>query len=158
MEGKKKIITTEEKTIIGNKISFWEKNKAINLIVLAGAIILALFSLWTFSLRPVRVETFEVNFSVGATTGINIDTDKLYFGRIIPGNSAERTLVIQNEYGFPVNIKPRVTSNLLRYILVEENIGIEPGMTRKIPVNINIPLDTKYGEYSGKIKFYVYRA
>ncbi len=135
-----------------------KKSKKTNYLLLAGIVILVLFSIWTFRLRPIETRTLEVNFSVGSLTGITVETDKLYFGRIIPGGSAERVINIENGYGYPLKLKISATSNIKNYIFIDRDFVIAPGSTAKIPITLNLPEDMPYGDYAGKIRFDLIKA
>jgi len=129
------------------------KNKRKRVIFLMIIVALLIFSIWTFTVRPVESKTLDVEFSVGATSGVNVDTDKLYFGRIIPGGSAERRIRIENGYHFPVKLKISASKEIAEYIVIDKEYIAEPGKETAVPITLVVPVDTPYGNYTGKIKF-----
>jgi len=135
-----------------------KKSKKTTYLILAGIAILILFSIWTFRLRPIETKVLEVNFSVGSTTGITVDADKLYFGRIVPGNSAERVIDLENGYDYPLKVKISATPNIKDYIYIDKEFVVEPDSTAKIPVTLIMPAEMPYGEYIGKIRFDLIKA
>jgi len=148
------IFLCSEKSEVAKHFSDIKKrNKKINYLILTGIVILVVFSIWTFRLRPIESETLEVNFSVGSTTGIIVDTDKLYFGRLVPGGSSERAINIENGYSYPLKVKISATQNIMDYIFIDGDFIIEPGSTAKIPITLKIPESMPYGDYAGKIRF-----
>jgi len=135
-----------------------KKSKKINYLIIAVILALALFSIWTFRLRPVETRELMVNFSVGATPGITVDTDKLYFGRIIPGGAVVREINIENGYDYPLKLKISASPNVREYLSIDQEYIIKPGEKAKIPINIVIPENTPYGDYEGKIRFDLVKA
>jgi hypothetical protein len=129
-----------------------KKNK-LNLLLSALAIILTAFSIWNLIQRPIEVRTMEVNFSVGATMGVNIDTDKLYFGRVAPGGSSERAVNIENTHDFPVKIKIFATDNIADYIFLDKEFIASPNNITQVPITLKVPESTPYGDYTGELRF-----
>ncbi len=130
-----------------------KKVKKTNTILLAITLALIIFTIWTFKVRPVETKKMEVEFSVGPTTGINVNTDKIYFGRIVPGGSSQRTIKVENGYNFPIQIKVSASKEIVQYVYMDKEYTAEPGTTTKIPVTLKIPPDTPYGNYTGELKF-----
>jgi hypothetical protein len=117
------------------------------------AIVLVCFSVWDWMCRPLNVITIDAEFIVGDHTGVNLDTDKLYFGMVVPGGSSERAAKIENTYDFPVKIKVFVTKNIADYIFLDRDFIAPPNNITKIPVAVYVPDDLPYGNYTGKIRF-----
>lgn len=135
-----------------------KESKGARWVFLSLIIVILAFSILTSKLRPVESRTMEVEFSVGDTTGINVDTDKLYFGRIVRGGSAQRTVNIENGYIFPLRVKIFASKEIIDYIFLDNEFIVEPGKVTHVPITLNVPLDMPYGNYSGKIRFDLLKA
>lgn len=129
-----------------------QKNK-VNLLIIVIVIIILVFSIWTWFQRPIEVKTMEVEFSVGSSAGVNIDTDKLYLGRVTPGSSSSRAVNIENSYDFPVKIKVFVTKSIADYIFLNEEFTIDSNNVTRVPIDLSVPQDIPYGNYTGELRF-----
>jgi hypothetical protein len=128
------------------------------IIMLSAFVILIFFIIWTFRVRPVETKKMEVEFSVGSTAGIIVDTDKVYFGRVVPGGSSQRTIRIENGYSFPIKVKVSASKEIASYIYLEGEYVAEPGEITKIPLTLKIPETLSYGNYTGEMKFDLIKA
>jgi hypothetical protein len=135
-----------------NKKNIMKKNK-FSILLFIVAIILICVSIASWIYRPIEVRTIDVEFSVGATAGINLDTDKLYLGRVSPGGSMSRAVDIENSYDYPVEIKIFVTKNIADYLLLDKEFIALPKNITKVPISLIIPEDMAYGNYTGKLRF-----
>jgi len=135
-----------------------KENKKVRWVFLSFLAVILIFSIWAFKLKPVESRILEVEFSVGSTSGVTVDTDKLYFGRLVPGSSAERAVNIENGYSFPLRVKVSASKEIAEYIFLDREFIAEPGKETQIPITLKIPLDMPYGNYTGKIKFDLLKA
>ena len=130
-----------------------EKRNKKTTILLFALLITLLFIIWTFRVKPVESKTMEVEFSVGETTGIDLSTENLSFGRLVPGSSSHRTIKLENHYGYPLKVKIIASKQIAPYIYIEEDYTAEPGKLTRIPLTLKIPENTSYGNYNGEIRF-----
>ena len=130
-----------------------EKSNKKTTILLFALLITLLFIIWTFRVKPVESKTIEVELSVGETTGIDLSTDKLSFGRLVPGSSSQRTIKLENHYGYPLRVKIFASKQIAPYIFIEEDYTAEPGKLTKIPLTLKVPENTTHGNYTGEIRF-----
>jgi hypothetical protein len=129
------------------------KINKISLLLFVLAIVIISFSIWSLTQRPIETKTMDVEFSVGATAGANVDTDKLYFGRAVPDGSIERAVNIENSHDFPVKINIFVTKNIADYIILDQEFVASPKNLTRVPITLKVPEDMPYGNYTGKIRF-----
>jgi len=122
-------------------------------LMLALALVLFLFSIWMWVSRPLKTDVLKVEFAVGETLGVNLDSSSLNFGRVTLGGSAVRNVNIENNYGFPIKIKIFADKNIAEFITTEPSLVLQTGESLKLPVTLQIPEDMDFGNYSGKIKF-----
>lgn len=133
-------------------------NKNIFWILLLAAVLFALAIAFIIFNTFVITEsyTLDMHLTIGNTTGVNVETDAIYFGTIKPGNSVTKIITIENsEQKHRVVIK---TSDEFRNWLHYEPILImEPGEKKEISLTAAIPKDAEYGTYQGKLKVKFYR-
>lgn len=117
------------------------------------SLILFIFSIWLWTARPLKVETLNIEFEVGKTFGVTVDTNELNFGRVTPGSSITRNIIIDNTYEEPIRTKILATKNIVDFLFVDSDFIMLPGNKTKIPLTLKIPEDASFGNYKGKIKF-----
>lgn len=88
---------------------------------------------------------------VGEPAGFNTNTDSLDFGRIIYGGSAERSILIENNYNFPIQIKFNIEGNVSDFIIFEKVVFLEKGESKRIIFGTIVFSDEEYGDYSGRL-------
>jgi len=130
--------------------------KKTNLIILLITLVfltMGVVSLINFYYYTLEIRTIDVDFKVGNRIGINLDTDKLWFGMIKPGSSATRSLMVTNDYEFPISIEFLVKGELKNNLAFSENnIPINSKELKEISVTAYAPQDMPYGNYSSTIK------
>jgi hypothetical protein len=135
--------------------------KAYNILILL-VILFCAFSLILYfiniSSAPIKKETFNVTFSVADKLGLAVEKGVLSFGQINREGSAVRNINIDNGYNFSLKVKALATKNIADFIFAETNFTIYPNQNISLPINLYIPKDTAYGNYSGKITIELYRA
>lgn len=102
---------------------------------------------------PISVEV--VNYSI---IGINLDTNGIYFDKIMQGSVGKRAINIDNKYNFDVFVIIKVEGNISPMIRVSENDFILKSNETK---SIIYYCDTKgsdYGNYNGFTKVIFKRA
>jgi len=93
----------------------------------------------------------DLHLEVGDKIGVNLDTDKIYFGKTHPGGMAKRHLNISNNYGFSVRTNINVEGEITDFISVSENnFIIEPHSSKEITYYAETTEDTEKGTYEGK--------
>lgn len=130
-----------------------KRNKKLNYLLLIIALILIIFTIWTWVSKPLKIDILDVKFEVGEITGIDIDSSKLNFGRILKDSSVVRNVVVENEYEFPVKIDIFVTKNIHDYLFLNSKVVLPSKEDIKIPITLYVPKNIELGNYSGQIKF-----
>ena len=88
--------------------------------------------------------------------GLNNDVDSMKFGKIGPGNGGMRYFTIHPTMDALVKIK--ATGDMAKFLsFSENNFEMKNGEYKQITAFIDIPEDTAYGNYSGKIQVYFFR-
>lgn len=130
--------------------SRWRKRTHV---ILTLVLILFVFSILGWVTRPLETETLKVSFTVGRSIGFNVDTDELNFGKVTPGGSATRNIIIENEYENPVKVRIFISKNIANFVFARNNYVVSPKATTKIPITLKVPGDMDFGNYTGKIRF-----
>lgn len=120
------------------------------LVVIATAAAVAIF----YSFFVIKeIKTIEMHVKVDDYVGFNLDTDKLYFGTVMPGGSAKRSIKISNHYGYEIKVKIYTGGIISNWVYLNNTKFIlQPNETIDVPFTVNVPKDTPYGNYTGKIK------
>jgi len=117
------------------------------------SLILLVFSLWLWISKPLEVEKLDVKFIIGKNIGVNLNSSELNFGKITPGSSATRNVIIENRYKEPLKISVFANREISNFLTTSFNPIILPGEKKKIPFTLIAPKNAPFGNYSGKIKF-----
>ena len=97
------------------------------------------------------VQTIEFDLVVGQHIGFNLDTDKLHFGTIPPGNYADRDISLTSTK------KSKITIIIEGVDFIQPSINnflILPGEKKTITLIVSVPGNAKQHVYEGKIKIY----
>lgn len=130
--------------------------KLIIIAILIGIILLCIIFIFR-AMNPyngaLKIEKVDVSFSIGDFGGFDLNKTALTYGTIPPGGSSSRNVIIWNEYSFPIYVKVFASEMLRQFLTIEENLILEPGESRKVPVVIQASKESGYGNYSGKLDF-----
>ena len=86
------------------------------------------------------------------TLGFNLDPDALHFGKVPPGQSSERGLIITNNRTIPLNARLYFSGEIGGWVLPEEwQTLVEPGESREVKLTATAPSSAATGNYTGKI-------
>lgn len=110
--------------------------------------------------RPFDSLEVEIKFEVADThVGFDVNTTSLVFGRTSPGGPGiTRFVDMNNTHDFPIEIEVFLTDNVIDAIEVNSTLYIEPKKSLRVPIKLNVPENFALGNYSGKIKFEMYKA
>ena len=145
---RKKTRKQENKTFL-NSFTF---NRILILLIII-LFVTTLVNIFQIFDKPLEVRELDVKFMIGNTTGFDLDTSLLTFGRISPYNSANRKVNLHNGYDFPIEVKILITKNINKFISTKPIVIIPAGQNSSISF-ILIPLENaSFGNYSGKVMF-----
>ncbi|MBD3209643.1 hypothetical protein GF367_04480 [Candidatus Woesearchaeota archaeon] len=106
--------------------------------------------------RPVRTETIAMHVKVDDYVGINLDTDKVYFGTVSPGNEGTRDVNLVSSCRSVVTFTP--TGEMSPWVkAVPSSTIIEKDEEQKVYFVVAIPQNTPFGNYTGEIRIDFYR-
>lgn len=104
-------------------------------------------------LMIVEVTEIPTTVTVGSELGFNVDTDKLYFGTLVRGGSAERSLDIANFDCKKCFVVVSKEGEIAKWITLSDNKFImRNGEGKSIIVDLNVPNNADEGVYTGNIK------
>ena len=84
------------------------------------------------------------------TVGLNADTDGLKYGKNTPGGGGTRFLDINTSQDALVEVY--LSGEMSKFLSIEDNqFYMHAGEFRRVPVNLDIPNETAYGKYNGRI-------
>lgn len=109
--------------------------------------------------RPIQVKEFDVTFIVQESgIGFDVNSTALTFGALNPGGGGMREINVKNDYSYPVEMRLYVSEDIVSVLGVERSYVFQAGEEREIPVSISIPSDFPVGNYSGTVRFEMYKA
>lgn len=125
--------------------------KKKNKLLIAGVIVLFIISSVLLIFNGVKV--YQYSFTVGNSIGLNVDTDKIYFGTVPVGERSRRTLVIKNTNHKSV-VRIKSFGDLSDHLYTSENnFVMEKDETKEINLFMITDQNTKYGKYAGNVVF-----
>ena len=136
------------------KLGKLKKNKLL-LILLIVSFLLVIGSIVFYNLSFIEVKLLGIDFEVveGPKIGFNTDSDALHFGKISRGGTSRRSVIISNNYEFPVFASIKISGNVSPYAYVSENNFILNSGEEKVVLYYVAPKeDTPFGKYLGETR------
>ncbi|MBU1030827.1 MAG: hypothetical protein ABIC91_07090 [Nanoarchaeota archaeon] len=85
--------------------------------------------------------------------GFNIDTDALHFGKMIPGNTGTRTMIITNDYYPTTLVKINSFGETKKWLSINpNNFVLENGEKKEVHFTMNLEKQAPIGNFSGGVK------
>ena len=128
-------------------------NSRLFFVIISIILLLIIIFFFLFYFKPLETRVIEVKFSVADHPAFDLDSSKLVFGKVLPGSNAIRNIVLENKYDFPIEVKVLASKNIVQFLQADSSFVIEAFNTSKFPVNLRIPNNAVFGDYSGKILF-----
>lgn len=96
----------------------------------------------------------STSLSVGNTTGFNVTTDSISFGKLTRGNAALRDDVsITNNYDFPIVIEISLDGNIKEFLKYEDEVFLNPNESKNLSFSTIEITDQEEGSYTGVFSF-----
>jgi len=112
-----------------------------------------------FSINLPEVMDVPIHFNVSDVMGFNVNTSALYFGTIPPSGTGTRHISIENMDGYAKMVGIRFFGQAAPWTYTENpSFTIGPHEKIKVPVNVHVPEDAPFGEYSGIARIYLTKA
>ena len=129
---------------------------SISIILIVNSVFLVLNHAYK---KPLQSIEYEVFFIVGGgKIGVDVDNSRLTFGRTSPGGpEMTRPVLITNNYDFPILVEVFVSENIVNVLELDFSYNVDSRKNLSIPIRLKIPEDYPLGNYTGKIRFDLYR-
>lgn len=128
------------------------------LVVPVGALTIALSIMFSLAfLVPYQIVRHDMHATV-SDQGISfkLDTDALWFGAIMPGDSGTREVSISSQKDSRIVIT--AGGELAPWVSVSSNeFTLATGKNKTVEVHAKIPENAESREYNGTLSFYFYR-
>lgn len=96
------------------------------------------------------VKELDMSLIVGSHTGIDVDTEKLTFGMIMPASSSTREVFISNKKDCPLKVYINFYGDFAEWVSVSEDYFVlKPGEEKKLSFSASAPRNAAYGNYTG---------
>lgn len=128
--------------------------------ILMAAIIAVCLAGIVVYMMPLGVETREMQIGVvnERRVGINLDTDKVYFGTVPDGGSATRNITIANA-GSKKRFVLSVDGPMAGWTSASDSqFALRSGESRTVTLNVEVPKNTTAGNYTSNLVITSYRA
>lgn len=101
------------------------------------------------------VKELDMSLIVGKHTGLDVGTEKLTFGMIMPaGNSCTRYVFLSNKKNYPLKVYINFYGDLADWVSVSDNYFVlQPDEEKKLSFTANAQKDATYGNYTGTARF-----
>ncbi len=92
------------------------------------------------------------NVIVSNYSGFDLNSTALKFGFVERGQSAQRSVIIKNDFDKKAKIIIKIKGNISDFLIVSENnFFLEKNQSKEIDFSILLPEDLMFGEYNGVI-------
>ncbi len=114
---------------------------------------ISLFLITLYIKSAVILEKKEIiaTLRVGDIVGFDANASALTFGTITSHSRSYRDLTIENNYMFPIKVEFHAKGNITEFLVFDKVVYLDVGEKKSIRINTIIPVDKKYGSYSGKM-------
>lgn len=101
------------------------------------------------------VRELNMTLIVGDHAGLDVDTEKLAFGMIMPASSSStRYVFLSNKKDYPLKVYINFYGNFTDWISVSDNYFVlQPNEEKKLSFTASAPRDAAYGNYTGTARF-----
>ena len=124
------------------------KNKSLLFLLLMISIVVFVF----INNLPLSKEVISAEFVLGENMGFDLSPGKLNFGKIIPGNSASREIVVENNFDKTVKISIKSSGEISKNLIVSDNNFIlNPSESRNVTFSLYTNDLTESRYYKGEI-------
>ena len=122
------------------------------------AVLAFLLFAWFLGQRPVSVFVVEASMEVSDQVGFDVNDTALTFGKVVPGTSSTRSVVIANGHAFPVVVRVDVLGGISDFVASSDEVMLAAGEERSLGMTVSVPSGAVPGVYEGVVEFVLYRA
>lgn len=127
-----------------------------NILIILLVVIVILFSSVSYILYDQmivdQIATMDMEVKVADNLGLNADTDKIYFGKLVPGTSGQRKVHINNSADYPLKVVIFSKGEIAKWVsMSDNNFILEGNEGTQIILEAEVPEDQPLGVYSGSL-------
>jgi hypothetical protein len=94
---------------------------------------------------------YDLELKIDNTLGINTDADALRFGKLTPGASVERKIVVKNNASRSLSVSILNSGNAAAFIeVLDTSFVLGQNTEREVKFKAYAPEDAEFGTYAGK--------
>ena len=98
------------------------------------------------------VQTVKMDVIVDSSFAFNLDTDAIHFGRVVPGNTAVRSFIVNNTKTIDLVAEVKAEGELAPWITTSAQfVDVPANDHRKVNLTVFVPNDASYGKVEGKL-------
>ncbi len=129
------------------------KNKFyfIVFLLLALSIFLFLIVFYINSLMVLEKKEIVATLRTGDTAGFDVNTTALTFGTISFGTFSQRSLILENNYDFPLEVEFKVKGNITKFLIFDKFVYLESNEKKSVQISTITLTENDSGNYSGKM-------
>ena len=130
---------------------------AILSLCIMAALVLAILSNTYPTL--IKEEKYPLDITSGSFSGINVDTDKIHFGVIVPGGMSERTLAISNTASYKTKAVFDCEGEICPFVFLEKNNAVlSSNENKNVTMLAKLPAGTEMNKtFEGNLTVRVYK-
>ncbi len=106
--------------------------------------------------KIIKVQEFKVLAMIGNKSGWNMETENLNFGKLQPGGSAGRFMLIKNDYDYSIKVKMKTEGEMKEWLSFTKELTLPPNKGEEIHIGASAP-DLPIGNYTGKFIITYYK-
>ena len=110
------------------------------------------------SFQNLEVLALDVRIGIGEKSGIDVNSSALSYGKIVPGTSVLRKVILNNNRDVPIEASIMASEEVRPFLSFESPVFLEPGKNLSIPVSATVPFGMPVENYSGKLFFKIKEA
>jgi len=127
-------------------------------LILAVSLIVLLVSLYFRPSIILDKKDIPIFLKIGNVTGIRVENESLDFGTITYESSAQKTINLENNYKFPVNIFFSCNGDVCDFLTYDSQVSLSPLEKKQAYFSTIVFSNQTYGNYSGKMQVVFKRA
>ncbi|MFH1133619.1 MAG: hypothetical protein V1735_03950 [Nanoarchaeota archaeon] len=130
------------------------QRSTVVLMVIAAALVASAVGAFLYAnVMIVEVQQLPIDFQVDNLVGLNVDTDALHMGRMMPGGNAQRGITISHKKGSTLYARLSVVGEAAPYITITpQRLEVPRGLDKEVRFDADIPEDMPYGNYTGVVR------
>lgn len=124
------------------------------LLLLIAAILTSLsITFFYYSFVIENIVYYNMAVKVDDHFGLAVDNETLNFARVLPGQSAEKTVTFSNPSDHNIRVVILTQGNLSQWVKISDsNFVLFPGQKKTVAFEVLVPSYASFGNYSGEAK------